>query len=210
MLHPARRYAAEGFAASPIHAWATGAVLELPGADDYRKAGPVRAGTVIRRPGVGRALAAVVADGRDGFYGGEFGAGLLALGGGEYVPDDLATTSAEWVEPLGIDAWGHRVWTAPPNSQGYLTLAAAGILQGLDLPTDPADPEWAHLLVEAARQAGHDRMRVLFSIAGDFTSSNIHRVVLLPPFTSEGFAAGQSVVFPDWGQILPLVHQSFP
>lgn len=57
---------------------------------------------------------------------------------------------------------------------------------------------------------GLGRMRVLFSMAGDFTGSNVHRVVLLPPYTSEGFAAGQSVVFPDWSQILPLVQQSFP
>ena len=53
------------------------------------------------------------------------------------------------------------MWTVPPNSQGYLTLAAAGILRGLDLPTDPSDARWAHLLVEAMRQAAHDRLRVL-------------------------------------------------
>ena len=162
VLEPARHYASDGFPAAPIHAWATSAVLDLPGADDYRAAAPVQTGTVIRRPGVARALTAVAGGGRDGFYGGEFGAGLLALGGGEYVADDLAAPNAEWVEPLGIDAWGHRVWTVPPNSQGYLTLAAAAIVQGLDLPTDPADPQWAHLLIEAARQAGRDRLRVLF------------------------------------------------
>jgi LCP family protein required for cell wall assembly len=55
-----------------------------------------------------------------------------------------------------------------------------------------------------------DRLRALFSIAKDFSSSNVHRIVLVPPYTSEGWAAGQSVVFPDWGQILPVVHQSFP
>jgi LCP family protein required for cell wall assembly len=55
-----------------------------------------------------------------------------------------------------------------------------------------------------------DRLRALMSIARDFNSQNIHRIVLLPPYTSEGWAAGQSVVFPDWGQILPLVHQTFP
>lgn len=55
-----------------------------------------------------------------------------------------------------------------------------------------------------------DRLRALMSIANDINGQNIHRVVLLPPYTSEGWAAGQSVVFPDWGQILPLVHQSFP
>ena len=53
-------------------------------------------------------------------------------------------------------------------------------------------------------------MRALMSIANDFSGPNVHRVVLVPPYTSEGFASGQSVVFPDWGRILPLVHQSFP
>lgn len=55
-----------------------------------------------------------------------------------------------------------------------------------------------------------DRLRQLMSVAGSFNSSNIHRVVLVPPYTSEGLAGGQDVVFPDWNQILPLVHQSFP
>ena len=162
VLRPAWEYASDGFSASPILAWATSAVLDLPGADDYREPGPVASGTRIRRPGVARALAAVAEGGRAAFYCGEFGEGLVALGGGEYAADDLATSNAEWAEPLGIDAWGHQLWSAPPNSQGYLTLAAAGILQGLDLPDDPADPRWAHLLVEATRQAGHDRLRVLF------------------------------------------------
>ena len=55
-----------------------------------------------------------------------------------------------------------------------------------------------------------ERVRQLAAIANNFEGPNIHRVVLLPPYTSEGFAAGQDVVFPDWGQILPLVRQSFP
>ena len=57
---------------------------------------------------------------------------------------------------------------------------------------------------------GLARMRLLFSMGADFNSTNTRRVLLLPPYTSEGFAAGQSVVFPDWSRILPLVHQSFP
>ena len=57
---------------------------------------------------------------------------------------------------------------------------------------------------------GLARLRLLFSISGDFDASSVHRVILLPPDTSEGTAAGQDVVFPDWSQILPLVHQTFP
>lgn len=55
-----------------------------------------------------------------------------------------------------------------------------------------------------------ERLHALLSIANDFTGPNIHRIVLLAPYTSEGWADGQSVVFPDWSQILPLVHQTFP
>jgi hypothetical protein len=54
------------------------------------------------------------------------------------------------------------------------------------------------------------RMRELFSVLDQYDGSRIHRVLLGAPYTSEGFADGQSVVFANWGLILPLVHQSFP
>lgn len=63
---------------------------------------------------------------------------------------------------------------------------------------------------EIKTSIGIDRLRALMSIANDFDGANIHRLVLLPPSTSEGYAAGQDVLFPDWNQILPLVHQNFP
>jgi gamma-glutamyltranspeptidase/glutathione hydrolase len=136
-------------------------VTSLPEAADYTANGPVRPGAIIRRPGVARTLAAVAAGGRAAFYEGEFGEGLLELGGGEYTAGDLARSQAEWVDPLQSHAWGHRLWTIPPNSQGYLTLAGAWIASGLPLPDDPDDPLWAHLTIEAARQAAFDRPAVL-------------------------------------------------
>jgi gamma-glutamyltranspeptidase/glutathione hydrolase len=161
LLAPAREYAAEGFPASPLLATAVRELGAVAGADDYTALGELREGDVVRRPGVARALAAIATDGRAGFYEGEFGRELLALGGGEYAPDDLATPCADWVEPLRTSAWGHDVWSVPPNSQGYLTLAGAWIAAGLDLPADPDDAGWAHLLIEAAKQAGWDRPAVL-------------------------------------------------
>ncbi|HZB72016.1 MAG TPA: gamma-glutamyltransferase, partial [Acidimicrobiales bacterium] len=104
---------------------------------------------------------AIAAEGRDGWYGGEFGEGLVTVGGGEYDAADLEQPLADWVPPLGLRVWGQDVWTVPPNSQGYLTLAGAGIAEDLPLPDDADDPAWAHLLVEAARAAGHDRPAVL-------------------------------------------------
>ena len=154
VLAPARAYAADGFPASLTLVAAADQVHE----DDYHG---IRPGRLVRRPGVARALDDIVAHGRAGFYEGEFGEGLLALGAGEYTPDDLARSQAEWVDPLQLEAWGKRLWTVPPPSQGYLTLAGAWIAAGLPLPDDPDDPRWAHLLVEAARQAAHDRVDVL-------------------------------------------------
>jgi gamma-glutamyltranspeptidase/glutathione hydrolase len=161
VLAPAQAYAADGFAATPTQAGAALAVAGLPGGEAYAAAASPSAGAVVRQPGLARALQAIAEGGRAGFYEGEFGDGLLALGAGEYEPEDLARSQADWVEPLAIDAWGHRLWTVPPNSQGYLTLAASWIAAGLDLPHDPDDPLWAHLTIEAARQAAFDRIAVL-------------------------------------------------
>jgi gamma-glutamyltranspeptidase/glutathione hydrolase len=164
VLAPAIGYAEDGFPASPLLiaslARLDGSVL--PEEWLRLRAAARRTGDVLHRPGTGRALRAIARDGRDGFYGGEFGAGLLALGGGEFVAGDLDRRQADWVEPLSVDAWGQRMWTIPPNSQGYLTLAAAWIASELPLPADPDDPLWPHLLVETAVQAGYDRPEVLW------------------------------------------------
>ena len=165
---PAIGYAEHGFPASPTLAASVPAIRDIEGSDDYT-AVPVRAGTLIRRPLVAGALRDIAAGGRDAWYGGPFGESLLELGtraggagaGAEYTVADLERHHADWVAPLGVRVWGHDVWTVPPNSQGYLTLAGAWIAEGLDLPDDPDDPSWAHLLIEAARQAAFDRVEVL-------------------------------------------------
>jgi gamma-glutamyltranspeptidase/glutathione hydrolase len=156
ILEPARRYAADGFPPSPTLAASAPLIANLEGADDYRDIGPL-----IRLPGVARALADIAAGGRAAFYEGEFGENLLNLGGGEYTAADLARSQAEWVDPVRAEAWDRVLWTIPPNSQGYLTLAAAWIAGGLDVPDNPDDPQWAHLLIEASRQAAFDRLDVL-------------------------------------------------
>ena len=168
VLEPARRCAADGFPASPLLAFMVGLVADVDGAEDYTRRS-VETGTVITRPGVARTLAAVAEGGRDAFYGGEFGAGLLRVGGGLFTADDLARSQADWVDALGIDLWGHVAWTVPPNSQGYLSLTAARIAEliglGAGIVASPESAEWAHLLVESARLAGHDRPAVLHDAA---------------------------------------------
>lgn len=166
LFAPAIRLAEEGFPASPLLIGSLGAL------DDRGRAAFAdllaqadRPGARVRRPGLGRALRAVAAGGRDAFYGGEFGAGLIEVGGGVHTAADLARNQADWVAGLSVESWGHRLWTVPPPSQGYLTLAAAAVAAALDLPDDPTDPQWAHLLIEAASEVGADRPDALHEAA---------------------------------------------
>jgi gamma-glutamyltranspeptidase/glutathione hydrolase len=166
VLESAIGYADRGFPASRLLAYTVRDILQVDGADDYRAAAAdgtrLAAGALVRRPGVAAALDALASGGRDAFYLGAFGDGLMKLGAGLFAPEDLDRTQAEWVTPLKVTAWGHDVWTTPPPSQGYLTLAGAWISGGLPLPDDPDDAAWPHLLAEAARMAGSDRGAVLF------------------------------------------------
>ncbi|MCY3607024.1 MAG: gamma-glutamyltransferase [Acidimicrobiaceae bacterium] len=159
VLAPAIDFASGGFPLSP-HGAAAAALLDgVANTDDYSPQN--RPGDLISRPGVAAALHEIVVGGREAYYEGGFGRDLIELGSGEYTTADLARSQADWVTPLQTDAWGHRLWTVPPNSQGYLTLAGAWIAAGLELPADPDDPLFAHLLAEAAKQAGWDRPAVL-------------------------------------------------
>lgn len=189
LLAPAQELAASGFEASPGLAAAAARITEIALADDYRRiaGGALCAGDVVIRPGVADTLDAIAAGGRDGFYGGTFGDALLELGrlglgrleppgsgrrlgparGGPRSPglfaeQDLSTPIAHWVEPLRLRAWGHDIWTSPPPSQGYLLPSSAWIADGLDIPSDPDDPAWPHLLSEATSWAGFDRPSVLY------------------------------------------------
>lgn len=167
VLAEAVRMASDGFAASPHLADRASEVADVEGNTDI--AADLRPGGIVRRPGTARALEAIAAHGRDGFYGGEFGRALLDLGAGEYSPADLETPIARWVEPVRATAFGCDLWTVPPPSQGYLTLASAWIADGLggldlgspDSSTPAADGRWAHLLVEAASMAAYDRHQAL-------------------------------------------------
>jgi gamma-glutamyltranspeptidase/glutathione hydrolase len=162
VLEPAIVYAASGFPASPLLAGMAGQLRDVEGAHDIAGDGRLHHGDLVRRPGVALALQAIVAHGRAGFYQGQFGEGLLAIGEGEYVPADLATPLADWVTPLMHRVWDHDVWTIPPNSQGYLTLLGAAIAEGLPLPDSPDDDLWPHLLIESARAAAYDRSARLY------------------------------------------------
>ena len=106
--------------------------------------GRAKTGEMIRRPGVARALEAIVSDGRAGFYEGEFGEGLLTLGNGEYAAADFesagrsdgSTRSASRRSATSCGA-SRRARRATSSCR------ARGSPTGSPLPDDPDDPLWA-------------------------------------------------------------------
>ncbi len=151
-----------------------------------------------------RTLRNLASAGRDGFYGAEFGQALVDLGAGEYEAEDLARPLAQWCEPLGLHAFGHDLWTVPPPSQGYVTLAAAWIADRIGLPADGDDPLWPHLIAEAGRAAAVDRPSVLFDGADGAALLSVDR--LLPRAESIDPDRGAS---PVPGQGVPRAPISF-
>lgn len=112
-------------------------------------------GTRVRRPSLAASLRSA-ADSRDAFYLGKPGAEIRRAVGGVIAESDLAARHADWVDPIGGDVFGRRAWTIPPNSQGYLAVAAARILELTE-----GDLDDVHLQIEAYRAAAASRQSVL-------------------------------------------------
>ncbi len=158
---PAVRLAADGFPVSPTLAAASYALTPELRALAFGDAGVLVRGRRLRLPGIARVLTEIADGGRAAYYEGGPGNALRELAPDLFTAEDLRAVQAEWVTPLSLDAFGRRLWTIPPNSQGYLTLAGAWIADAAGVPEDPEDEAWPFVLIEAARQAAHDRVAVL-------------------------------------------------
>jgi gamma-glutamyltranspeptidase/glutathione hydrolase len=158
VLAPAISAAEDGFPVSPLLAAALPRVADVKGGEELVGTRPAEPGEIRRRPGIARALRAIVTDGRDGWYGGEFGRALVELGKGWFEYGDLRESCSDWSAPLSIEAMGWRLWGCPAPSSSHLTLEAAAVADRLGVAGLSADDERvAHLLVEASRVVGFDR-----------------------------------------------------
>lgn len=180
VLAAATAYAEDGFPVGPTLATAAHTVVDLY--PDLTAAGLPAPGDVRRRPGIARSLRAIGTEGRSSWYGGEFGRGLLDVGRGLFSSTDLNRDSAVWAAPVSAPAFGGRVHVPGAPTQGYLVAAGAALAErvGAD-QLDPADPQWAHLLIEAARQAAHDRPARLYDGAVDLLADLDERTALIDP-----------------------------
>jgi gamma-glutamyltranspeptidase/glutathione hydrolase len=122
--------------------------------------------SIIRNPGLAKALRLIQAQGRDIFYRGEIADAIVKkvqANGGVMTHEDLAAFEPEWVEPISTSYHGYDVFQLPPPGQGIAALEMLNILEvcvpklGLNLAKlGPADPMYWHLLVEAKKLAYAD------------------------------------------------------
>ncbi len=166
VLAPAIGLAQNGFAASTELARAldqlAGVLAPQPAGRNFYPAGnPPGPGEVLRRPDLARTLQMIAIEGREAFYTGHIAEEIAAATGGMLTENDLAANRSDWTEALSLDVMGHTGWTIPPNSQGYLTLAAGWIFEQLNPPQDPADPAFIHAAIESYRSVAWERTRLV-------------------------------------------------
>jgi len=122
---------------------------------------PPAPGATLVRNDLASTLRAITERGRTAFYEGDVAATIAAATDGILTSEDLAANTIDWVEPIGLDVFGLTGWTVPPNSQGYITLAAAWVFEQMGPPADPTDPAFHHALIEAYRAFAWERNDVV-------------------------------------------------
>jgi gamma-glutamyltranspeptidase / glutathione hydrolase len=169
LLAPAIRYAREGAPVPQYIAalWARAPRLrEQPGfARVFLPDGrPPARGERFRNPELARTLERIAAGGRDAFYRGDLAREIdewCRRTGCHLRLEDLAAHRSEWVEPVGVDFHGYRLWQLPPNSQGLAALQMLRLLEAYDLRAmGHNSAEYLHHLVEAKKIAYEDRGRL--------------------------------------------------
>ncbi|MGC2300573.1 MAG: gamma-glutamyltransferase [Acidobacteriaceae bacterium] len=117
-------------------------------------------GQLFFNPGLANALRLIADHGEDAYYRGAIAQAILrtsAEQGGMMSAEDLATYSAEWVEPISTTYRDWTVYELPPNGDGMAALEMLNIMEQF-LP-DPAGPHSAgelHTRIEAMKLAYAD------------------------------------------------------
>ena len=171
LLQPAIRYAAQGYAVTPVIAanW-KGSEALLAATPEASKACLVdgkapAAGTIHRQPDLARSLRTIASQGRDGFYRGEIAAEIVRFSeshDGLFSLDDFANHTSEWVDPISTNYRGYDVFEIPPNGQGITALMALNILAQTDVSKLPhLGADHIQLLSEAFALAMAERDRLI-------------------------------------------------
>ena len=115
---------------------------------------------MFRNPDVARAFTLVANQGETAFYKGEVAKAILKTSdelGGAMTADDLASYSAEWVEPISTKYRDWTVYELPPNGDGMAALEMLNIMEQFKPdPAGPHSPGELHTRIEAMKLAYAD------------------------------------------------------
>jgi len=117
-------------------------------------------GQVFHNPDLAQALSLIAAQGESAYYKGAIAQAILKTSadlGGAMTADDLASYSAEWVEPISTQYRDWSVYELPPNGDGMAALEMLNIME--QFPPAPAGPHSAaelHTRIEAMKLAYAD------------------------------------------------------
>src|SRR5581483_10464011 len=166
LFRAAIAYAEQGFPVSEdarrYWAGSAGALRQQPEtARVYLPGGRApRVGEVFKNPEMGRALRILADKGRDAFYRGEIAEAILKTSrrlGGTMTAEDLASFSAEWVEPISTEYRGWKVYELPPNSQGIAALEMLNIMETMPAGKNgPYETGELHRRIESMKLAYSD------------------------------------------------------
>ncbi len=166
LFQPAIFYADHGFPVGEIiHAWWDGdrdGLLTNPESTRVFLPGghAPETGEIFRNPDEARALTLVANQGESVFYKGEIAKAILKTStelGGAMTADDLASYSAEWVEPIHTTYRDWTVYELPPNGDGIAALEMLNIMdQSQPATAGPHSPAEVHTRIEAMKLAYAD------------------------------------------------------
>jgi gamma-glutamyltranspeptidase/glutathione hydrolase len=171
LFRSAIAYASEGFPVTEIsqELWSAPAtIVKLQAHEESRrvflpKHRAPEQGELFRNADLAACYATIALDGTEGFYQGEIARAIVQASeamDGLMTAEDLATFSAEWVEPIHTDYRGWKVYELPPNGQGMAALEMLNIMECI--PADKTGPLSAaemHRRIEAMKLAYADAYR---------------------------------------------------
>jgi gamma-glutamyltranspeptidase/glutathione hydrolase len=166
LFQPAIFYADHGYPVSEIiHAWWAGDSDGLRTNPESTRVFLPRGkapetGELFRNPDVAHALTLVANQGEAALYKGEIAQAILKTSaelGGTIAADDLASYSAEWVEPISTTYRGWTVYELPPNGDGIAALEMLNIMEQFPpVPAGSHSPAELHTRIEAMKLAYAD------------------------------------------------------
>ncbi|MEX2356175.1 MAG: gamma-glutamyltransferase family protein [Thermaerobacterales bacterium] len=148
-------------------------------------------GEMWRSPDHARTLREIAETNAESFYRGNLAEAMgaaSAAADGFLTASDLAAFHPDWVEPIGVNYRGYKVWEIPPNGQGLVALMALQILQGFDF-TEKETVETYHRQIEAMKLAFVDGLK--------YITQQDRMSVTVEDLLSESYAAERRALIGD-------------